>query len=105
MANGRFHSPFATPVDQRRPPMRTETLHVNGIDLHVRAVGDPAAPLVLFLHGFPEFSGAWDEVLPAFADRYHAVAPDQRGYGGSSKPEGVDVYRIKHLVRDILALG
>jgi epoxide hydrolase 4 len=85
--------------------MRTETLHVNGIDLFVRAVGGPAAPLVLFLHGFPEFSGAWDEVLPAFADRFHAVAPDQRGYGRSSKPEGVDAYRIKHLVRDVLALG
>jgi pimeloyl-ACP methyl ester carboxylesterase len=85
--------------------MRTETLHVNGIDIFVRAEGDPAAPLVLFLHGFPEFSGAWDEVLPAFGDRFHAVAPDQRGYARSSTPEGVEAYRIKHLVRDILALA
>ena len=60
---------------------------------------------MLFLHGFPEFSGAWDEVLPAFAGSFHAVAPDQRGYARSSKPEGVEAYRIKHLVRDILALG
>jgi epoxide hydrolase 4 len=85
--------------------MRTETLHVNGIDLFVRAVGDPAAPLVLFLHGFPEFSGAWDEVLPAFGDRFQAVAPDQRGYARSAKPEGLEAYQIKPLVRDILALG
>jgi pimeloyl-ACP methyl ester carboxylesterase len=85
--------------------MRTETLHVNGVDLFLRATGDPEAPLVLFLHGFPEYSGAWDEVLPALAAQFHAVAPDQRGYARSSKPEGVDAYRIKHLVRDILALG
>lgn len=85
--------------------MRHTTVHVNGIDLHLRAMGDARAPLVLFLHGFPEYSGAWDEVLPAFADAFHAVAPDQRGYALSSKPEGIEAYRIKHLVRDILALG
>jgi pimeloyl-ACP methyl ester carboxylesterase len=85
--------------------MRHDTVRVNGIDLHVRAVGDAQAPVVLFLHGFPEYSGAWDEVLPSFAGAFHAVAPDQRGYAGSSKPEGLDAYRIKHLVRDILALG
>jgi pimeloyl-ACP methyl ester carboxylesterase len=85
--------------------MRTQTFEVNGIELRVRAMGDPAAPFLLFLHGFPEYSGAWDPVLPAFADTFHAVAPDQRGYARSSKPEGVDAYRIKHLVRDVLALG
>jgi pimeloyl-ACP methyl ester carboxylesterase len=85
--------------------MRHATVQLNGIELHLRAMGEPSAPLVLFLHGFPEFSGAWDEVLPAFAGSFHAVAPDQRGYARSSKPEGVEAYRIKHLVRDILALG
>jgi pimeloyl-ACP methyl ester carboxylesterase len=85
--------------------MQTQTLRVNGIDLFVRSVGDPAAPLVLFLHGFPEYSGAWDKVLPAFAAQFHAVAPDQRGYGRSSKPAGLEAYRVKNLVRDVLALG
>jgi pimeloyl-ACP methyl ester carboxylesterase len=85
--------------------MRHTTERVNGIDLHVRAMGEATAPLVLFLHGFPEYSGAWDEVLPAFAGSFHAVAPDQRGYAFSTKPEGVEAYRIKHLVRDILGLG
>ena len=80
-------------------------MRVNGIDLHVRSMGDAQAPLMLFLHGFPEYSGAWDEVLPAFAGDFHAVAPDQRGYARSSKPEGLEAYRIKPLVRDILALG
>jgi pimeloyl-ACP methyl ester carboxylesterase len=85
--------------------MQQQTMHINGIDLFVRSLGDPAAPLVLFLHGFPEFSGAWDDVLPAFAPDFHAVAPDQRGYARSSKPEGVDAYRVKSLVRDVLAWG
>jgi pimeloyl-ACP methyl ester carboxylesterase len=85
--------------------MQTETLSVNGMDLFVRSAGDPGAPLILFLHGFPEYSGAWDEVLPAFAADFHAVAPDQRGYARSSKPGGVEAYRVKNLVRDVLALG
>jgi pimeloyl-ACP methyl ester carboxylesterase len=85
--------------------MRHEMLAVNGIDLHVRAMGDPAAPLLLFLHGFPEYSGAWDEVLPAFSGQFHAVAPDQRGYARSSKPDRVEAYRVKNLVRDVLALA
>ena len=69
------------------------------------ATGDAGAPLLLFLHGFPEHADSWAEVMPAFADRYHVVAPNQRGYAGSSKPEGVAAYAIKHLVRDMLALA
>jgi pimeloyl-ACP methyl ester carboxylesterase len=85
--------------------MRHETLKVNGIELNARAAGEPGAPLILFLHGFPEYSGAWDEVMPAFAGTHHVVAPDQRGYALSAKPEGLEAYRVKHLVRDVLALG
>ena len=85
--------------------MRRERVRVNGIELDVRAMGEPGAPLILFLHGFPEHAGAWDAVLPAFAKTHLAVAPDQRGYAGSSKPEGVEAYRIKQLVRDVLELG
>jgi pimeloyl-ACP methyl ester carboxylesterase len=85
--------------------MRHETISANGIEIAVRAEGDPRAPLILFLHGFPEYSGAWDEVLPALAAAHRCVAPDQRGYFRSSKPEGVDAYRVKNLVRDVMALG
>ena len=85
--------------------MRNATVRVNGIELSLRAMGSESAPLLLFLHGFPEYSGAWDEVLPAFAGSFHAVAPDQRGYARSSKPEGIEAYRVKELVRDTLGLG
>jgi pimeloyl-ACP methyl ester carboxylesterase len=85
--------------------MRHARVKVNGIELDTRAVGSPSAPLMLFLHGFPEYAGAWDDVLPGFADAFHAVAPDQRGYARSSKPDGLEAYRVKQLVRDVLGLG
>ena len=59
--------------------------------------GDPGRPLLLFLHGFPEYSGAWEEMLERLSDAYFCVAPDQRGYGLSSKPEGVEHYAAGKL--------
>jgi pimeloyl-ACP methyl ester carboxylesterase len=85
--------------------MRRTTIRANGIDLDVHAAGDTGAPLLLFLHGFPEHADSWFDVAPAFADRWHVVAPNQRGYGASSKPEGVAAYAIKHLVRDMLGVA
>jgi pimeloyl-ACP methyl ester carboxylesterase len=85
--------------------MLHEIVRADEVDLAVRIIGDAKAPLVLFLHGFPEYSGAWDEVMPSLADSFHCVAPDQRGYSRSSKPQELEAYRVKHLVRDVLALG
>jgi epoxide hydrolase 4 len=76
----------------------------NGITLHTAACGDPARPLMLMLHGFPEFWAAWESVLPLVSTHFHAVAPDMRGYNLSSMPEGVSAYRAKHLVEDIKLL-
>jgi epoxide hydrolase 4 len=80
------------------------SIEANGQTLFTRMAGDPAAPLVLFLHGFPEYGGAWDDMLPRMADRYFAVAPEQRGYGQSSKPVGVEHYRVQHLAADMVAV-
>ena len=55
----------------------------HGITLACRAAGAPDAPLVLFLHGFPEGAFAWDEMLLALSDRYRCVAPNLRGFAGS----------------------
>ena len=85
--------------------LQTRTLTANGQSLFVRTVGRPEAPFVLFLHGFPEYGGAWDHILPRFADVAFAAAPDQRGYGLSSKPAGVDAYKAQHLAQDMLALA
>jgi len=75
----------------------------NGQRLHVAEAGQ--GPLMLFLHGFPEAWFMWRGALEQFGDRFHAVAPDQRGYNLSSKPEGTKHYRAKVLVQDILQLA
>lgn len=75
-----------------------------GMRLHYASCGDPSKPLMLMLHGFPEFWGAWREIMPAFADRYHVVAPDLRGYNLSDKPPAVRDYRPSLLVADVAGL-
>lgn len=81
------------------------TASVNGVDLHYATCGDSNAPLMLFLHGFPEYWAGWKDVMPHFAGTHFCVAPDQRGYNLSSKPGGVDSYAPKHLVEDIHQLA
>jgi pimeloyl-ACP methyl ester carboxylesterase len=76
----------------------------HGISLSCRAAGPQDAPVLLFLHGFPEGAFVWDETLAHFADRYRCVAPNLRGYERSSAPAEVEAYRAKHLVADIAAL-
>lgn len=73
----------------------------DGQKFHALVSGDPANPVLLFLHGFPEYSGAWVEVISLLSDRWFCVAPDQRGYGQSWRPEGVENYATKHLVKDV----
>ena len=82
-------------------PIRFDRAGVNGIELHYAACGDPDTPLFVFLHGFPEYWAAWKDVMPHFAATHHCVAPDQRGYNLSSKPQGVDSYASRHMVEDL----
>lgn len=84
--------------------MQTETVELNGHPFFLRRWGDPSKPILLMLHGFPEFGGAWGDLAPHLTGRFHCVAPDQRGYGQSWSPKGVDHYRIQHLCSDIAAL-
>jgi pimeloyl-ACP methyl ester carboxylesterase len=76
---------------------------VNGVHLHYVEQGK--GPLILFLHGFPEFWFAWKDLLPEFANDHLAVAVDMRGYNLSSKPESVDAYEVPILVEDVRALA
>lgn len=76
---------------------------VNGIRLHWVEQGE--GPLVVLLHGFPEFWYAWRHQLPALAAAgFRAVAPDLRGYNLSDKPRGVRAYRIEALLGDLEGL-
>ncbi len=82
-------------------------LQTNGLHLHYVRQGQ--GPLMLFLHGFPEFWYSWRHQLDHFAAQYTCVALDLRGYNDSDKPPGVDAYRLDVLVEDvrgaIVALG
>jgi pimeloyl-ACP methyl ester carboxylesterase len=75
----------------------------NGINLMVTEEG--SGPLVVLLHGFPESSYSWRQQIRPLAEAgYRVVAPDQRGYGESSRPADVTAYSIMHLVGDIVGL-
>ena len=76
----------------------------NGITLSCRATGPVGAPLLVFLHGFPEAAFVWDQLLEHFAGRYRCVAPNLRGFEHSSAPASPSAYRVKHLVSDLEAL-
>ena len=76
---------------------------VNGVSLHYATEG--SGPLILFVHGFPEFWYAWKNQLAEFGRDHHAVAPDMRGYNLSSKPPAVEQYAVPHLVEDLSQLA
>lgn len=80
----------------------------HGITLNCRTCGDTGRPVLVFLHGFPEAAFVWDPLLLHFSQPehggYRCVAPNLRGYAGSSAPPEVTAYRAKHLVQDIVAL-
>jgi pimeloyl-ACP methyl ester carboxylesterase len=76
----------------------------HGIELGCREAGPPQAPLVVFLHGFPEAAFVWDPVIERLSERFRCVAPNLRGYAGSSAPSEVEAYRARHLVADVASL-
>ena len=73
--------------------------------LRVIEAGDRGAPVVVLAHGFPELAYSWRAQIPVLADAgYHVLAPDQRGYGGSSRPDAIEAYNIHELTSDIVGL-
>jgi pimeloyl-ACP methyl ester carboxylesterase len=85
--------------------MTERTVTTNGIDLHVVDEGPPDGPVVVLAHGFPELAWSWRHQIPALAAAgYRVLAPDQRGYGRSSRPEAIADYDIVHLTDDLLGL-
>ncbi len=74
-----------------------------GITLACRADGRPGAPRVMLLHGFPEAAFVWDEVMALLADRADCVAPNLRGFEGSSAPAELAAYKARPLVADLVA--
>lgn len=82
--------------------MQDATIEANGIRFHYVEQGIPGAPLVLLLHGFPEFWYSWRHQIPALSEHFRVVAPDLRGYNLTEKPD--TGYDMGTLTTDIKAL-
>lgn len=81
------------------------SVETNGVTLRVTEAGERGNPVVVLAHGFPELAYSWRHQIPALAAAgYHVLAPDQRGYGGSSRPESIDDYDITKLTGDVVGL-
>jgi pimeloyl-ACP methyl ester carboxylesterase len=87
---------------QSGAPVAHEFADVNGVRLHYAKAG--TGPLIVFVHGFPEFWYEWKHQLAEFGKDHLAVAPDMRGYNLSSKPTALDDYQMPKLVEDLRAL-
>ncbi len=74
----------------------------NGVKIHYASLG--SGPLIVMIHGFPDFWYTWRDQMEALADKFQCVAIDQRGYNLSDKPKGVENYDMKLLVGDVVAV-
>jgi len=80
-------------------------ISTNGIQLHVVQAGPEDGPVVILLHGFPEFWYGWRQQIGYLANvGYRVWAPDQRGYNLSDKPDGIAAYNLDELAKDIVGL-
>ena len=80
-------------------------IKTNGVELAVYEMGPSNGVPIVLCHGFPELAYSWRYQLPALAEAgYRVIAPDQRGYGGSSRPQAVESYDIVHLTGDLSGL-
>ena len=77
----------------------------NGIELDVVDTGPRDGEVLVFLHGFPESHRTWRHQIAHFSGRFRCIAPDQRGYRGSSKPQEVEAYTPDKLIGDIFQLA
>lgn len=85
--------------------MITKFIETNGVQLFVAQEGPKDGPLVILLHGFPEYWAGWRHQIDFLAQLgYRVWAPDMRGYHLSEKPKGVDEYKLDKLAADVIGL-
>jgi pimeloyl-ACP methyl ester carboxylesterase len=85
--------------------VRQHRASANGIELDVISAGPTDGPVVVLAHGFPESAWSWrHQMLPLAAAGWHVLAPDQRGYAGSTRPAEVAAYGTDELSADLLGL-
>ncbi|MBC2779009.1 alpha/beta fold hydrolase [Parasphingopyxis marina] len=88
-----------TAFEQQRIALAT------GVTLNVATAGPKDGEPIIFLHGFPESHRTWRNQIEALSGRYYCIAPDQRGFAKSDKPEGVENYAPDRIIGDLAALA
>ena len=83
----------------------TRVALTTGVELETVDIGPRDAPVLMFLHGFPESHRTWRHQLAEFSGDFRCIAPDQRGYRNSSKPEGAESYTFDKMTADAFALA
>ncbi|MBU3078826.1 alpha/beta fold hydrolase [Sphingomonas quercus] len=94
----------AGPSDHPAPvtAVRYHRVDVDGVGVFYREAGNPAAPAVVLLHGYPSSSRMWGPLLPLLARKYHVIAPDYPGFGHSdAPPPGAYIYTFDRLAETI----
>jgi pimeloyl-ACP methyl ester carboxylesterase len=85
---------------------KDKRLSVNGISIHVVEAGEADQPLLILLHGFPEFWWGWrNQITPFAIAGYHVIVPDLRGYNQSDAPQEISAYQLEVLVSDVIAIA
>lgn len=110
--SGREVGPSRIEMDSASPEgleietqIKHQNVSCNGVRIHVASAGPEDGPLIIFLHGFPESWLSWKNQMVYFAQRgFRVLAPDQRGYNLSEKPQGIEHYNIDILAQDIVEL-
>jgi pimeloyl-ACP methyl ester carboxylesterase len=100
---GLFATVFAADTDIEK---RVEHGYADsgGVKIHYAALGDKKNPLIVMIHGFPDFWYSWRDQMAALSSDHYVVAIDQRGYNLSDKPKGVENYDMRLLVGDVIAV-
>jgi len=90
---------FASDIESR---VKNGYADSNGVKIHYASLG--SGPLIVMIHGFPDFWYTWRDQMEALSDKFQCVAIDQRGYNLSDKPKGVENYDMRLLVGDVAAV-
>lgn len=94
---------LAATATQAAPKLEDHFADDNGVKIHYVATGQ--GPLVVMIHGFPDYWGTWKPMIATLsADHYRTAALDMRGYNLSDKPQGVAAYAMPKLIADIAAV-
>ncbi len=94
---------FPSPSERSQSaPWTHGTVQANGLQFHYVTAGE--GPLLLLLHGFPEFWYSWRHQIPTLAKTHRVVAIDLRGYNDTDKPKGSSAYRLPILIEDVAAV-